>query len=274
MSLYRNNVGTTRYQGLELSLRQRLAHGLSYSIAYTRSKLLDDASSVFDASILTGPIANYPVADSFNRALERDYSTGDIPHVFVSSVVWDLPAGAGRARQLHGVLGAIANDWTMTTLVTLQSGVPVAVTQTTNFNAFAGFGVQRPNLVGDPTLPADQRTPSQWFNTAAFAVAPAVHDRLGVAEPGPRTVVSGRRLRAHSPRACSCRRVDRGPRRGLQSAEHAEPRRPERRAGGRELRDDHDGARPARRATGAEAPVLDRRVILGGEPSLSVRTLF
>jgi len=40
---------------------------------------MDDASSVFDASILTGPIANYPVADSFNRTLERDYSTGDIP---------------------------------------------------------------------------------------------------------------------------------------------------------------------------------------------------
>ena len=133
---------------------------------------MDDASSVFDASILTGPIANYPVADSFNRALERDYSTGDIPHVFVSSVVWDLPAGAGRARQLHGVLGAIANDWTMASLVTLESGVPVAVTQTTNYNAFAGFGVQRPNLVGDPTLPADQRTPAHWFNTAAFAAAP------------------------------------------------------------------------------------------------------
>jgi hypothetical protein len=139
---------------------------------YTRSKLVDDASSVFDASILTGPIANYPVADSFNRARERDYSTGDIPHVFVSSVVWDLPAGAGRARQLHGVLGALVNDWTVASLITLQSGLPVAVTQTTNFNAFGGFGVQRPNLVGDPTLPADERTPSQWFNTAAFAVAP------------------------------------------------------------------------------------------------------
>src|SRR4029453_13432724 len=50
--------------------------------------------------------------------------------------------------------------------------VPIAGTQTTNFNAFAGFGVQRPNLVGDPTLPADQRSPAQWFNTAAFAVAP------------------------------------------------------------------------------------------------------
>jgi Carboxypeptidase regulatory-like domain len=172
VSLYRNNVGTTRYQGFGLSLRQRLAHGLSYSVAYTRSKLMDDASSVFDASILTGPIANYPVADSFNRALERDYSTGDMPHVFVSSLVWDLPAGTGRRRQLSGVLGALANDWTVTTLVTLQSGMPVAVTQTTNNNAAFGFGVQRPNLVDDPTLPAAQRTPSRWFNTAAFTAAP------------------------------------------------------------------------------------------------------
>ena len=172
VSLYRNNVGTTRYDGLELSVRQRLSRGLQYSVAYTRSKLVDDASSVFDASILTGPVANYPVADSFNRALERDYSTGDIPHVFVSSAIWDLPFGPGRAHDPGGVLGALARDWMVVGLVTLQSGVPVAVTQTTNFNAFAGFGTQRPNLVGDPTLPADQRTAAHWFNTAAFAIAP------------------------------------------------------------------------------------------------------
>jgi hypothetical protein len=172
VSLYRNNVGTTRYDGLELSVRQRLSRGLQYSVAYTRSKLVDDASSVFDASILTGPVANYPVADSFNRALERDYSTGDIPHVFVSSAIWDLPVGPGRAHDPGGVLGAVARDWMVVGLVTLQSGVPVAVTQTTNFNAFAGFGTQRPNLAGDPTLPADQRTDAHWFNTAAFGIAP------------------------------------------------------------------------------------------------------
>jgi len=146
VSLYRNNVGTTRYQGLELSVRQRLARGLMYSVAYTRSTLLDDASSVFDASILTGPIANDPVADSFNRQLERDYSTGDVPHVFVSSVVWDLPMGAGRVHELRGVMGAIFNDWSATSLITLQSGVPIPVTQTTNFNAFAStiFSTSRP----------------------------------------------------------------------------------------------------------------------------------
>jgi len=90
----------------------------------------------------------------------------------VSSVVWDAPAGAGRAHQLSGWRGALANDWTLSTVVTMQSGVPIAITQTTNRNAFAGYGTQRPNLVGDPTLPADERTTAKWFNTAAFTDAP------------------------------------------------------------------------------------------------------
>jgi len=54
----------------------------------------------------------------------------------------------------------------------LQSGLPLAVTQVTNFNAFAGFGTQRPNLIGDPELPADQRSVTRWFNTDAFQIAP------------------------------------------------------------------------------------------------------
>ncbi len=173
VSLYRNNVGTTIYHGAYAKLEQRVSRGLSYLVSYTRSTLRDDASSVFDASILTGPVANFPVADSFNRRLERDYSTGDIPHVFVTSAVWDLPFGGGRAAAPSGVLGALVSDWTVSAVLTLQSGMPLAVTQTTNNNAFAGFGTQRPNLVGDPALPADERSVSQWFNTSAFASAPA-----------------------------------------------------------------------------------------------------
>ena len=165
VSLYRNNVGTTFYQGVTARVEQRLSHGLTYSVAYTRSVLKDDASSVFDASILTGPIANFQAADTFNRALERDYSTGDIPHVFVASAVWTF------------------HNWTLAGVVTMQSGVPVAVTQATNFNAFAGFGIQRPNLVGDPELPAEQRTPDHWFNTSAFAIAPVF--TLGSASRNP-----------------------------------------------------------------------------------------
>jgi len=156
VSLYRNNVGTTTYHGAYLKLEQRLSRGLSYLVSYTRSKLVDDASSVFDASILTGPVANSPVADSFNRRLERDYSTGDIPHVFVASGVWEAPSG-----------------FTLTGILTLQSGIPLAIAQTTNNNAFAGFGTQRPNFGGNPELAGDQRSVSRWFNTSAFTAAPA-----------------------------------------------------------------------------------------------------
>jgi len=68
------------------------------------------------------------------------------------------------------VLGALAKDWSIATVMTFQSGVPLAVTQS-NQLGYAGFTTQRPNLVGDPTLPADQRSPAHWFNTSAFATA-------------------------------------------------------------------------------------------------------
>jgi hypothetical protein len=170
VSFYRNNIGTTNYQGVAFSIRQRLSRGLTYSAAYTRSKLTDIASSVFDASVLTGPLTNAAVADSHNLERDRDYSTGDIPHYFAASVVWELPAGRGRANHPSGLIGALANDWSIASVMTLQSGVPIAVTQA-NSLGYAGFTTQRPNLVGDPTLPDDERTPAHWFNTAAFATA-------------------------------------------------------------------------------------------------------
>jgi len=169
---YRNNVGSTVYHGFEAKLEQRLTGGLSYLVSYTHSKLIDTASSVFDASVLTGPVANFPVADSFNLRRERDSSTGDIPNVFVASYTWEIPVGRGHSFNPTGVWGVLTNGWQVTGIVLLQSGMPVAVTQTTNFNAFAGFGVQRPNVVASPNLPSDQRGPTHWFNTSAFQVAP------------------------------------------------------------------------------------------------------
>ena len=173
VSLYRNNVGSTIYHGLYTKLEQRFMRGLSYLVSYTRSQLMDDASSVFDASILTGPVAAVPVADSFNRRLERDLSSGDVPHVLVASATWEIPSGGARRGGVGGVIGAFVDGWMLSGVLTLQSGMPLAVTQLTNHNAFAGFGTQRPNLVSDPTLSAGERSVNRWFNTSAFSPAPA-----------------------------------------------------------------------------------------------------
>jgi hypothetical protein len=170
VTLFRNNVGNTDYNAFQAKLEKRVSHGFWVMVSYTRSKLIDDASSVFDASILTGPIANFPVADSYNRRLEQDVSNGDIPNAFAASWTYELPFGKGHALHPSSVVGAIVSGWQVSGIVTIQSGLPLAVTQGTNNLSYAGFGTQRPNCSGNTALPGDQRTLSKWFNTSAITV--------------------------------------------------------------------------------------------------------
>lgn len=183
VSAFRNNTGKTNYNAGEVKVEKRTSHGLTAMFSYTHSKLMDDASSVFDSSILTGPVANFPVADSFNPSLERDASLGDMPNVTVGSVVYALPMGRGHRVASSGIALWFLGGWNVNGLVTLQSGMPFAITQVTNFNAFAGFGTQRPMINGNGNLPADQRTVGRYINTNAFSITPQF--KLGNASRNP-----------------------------------------------------------------------------------------
>ena len=136
-------------------------------------------------------MANFQAADSFNKRLEKDVSTGNVPHILASGFVYELPFGKGRARSLIGWKDLLAGGWQFAGIVRMQSGSPVAVTQATNLNAFAGFGIQRPNRIADPTLSSGQRTTGRYFDTAAFTQAPQFtigsSSRNPVVGPGYRT---------------------------------------------------------------------------------------
>jgi hypothetical protein len=183
VSAFRNNTGRTNYNAAEFKLEKRTSYGLTASLSYTHSKIMDDASSVFDSSILTGPVANYPVADSFNPSLERDVSLGDMPNITVGSAIYAIPLGRGHQYASSGVLSWLLGGWNVDGLVTLQSGMPFAITQATNFNAFAGFGTQRPTIQGPANLPSGKRTVGHFINTDAFSVTPQF--KLGNASRDP-----------------------------------------------------------------------------------------
>ncbi len=128
-----------------------------------------------------------------------------------------------------------------------QSGMPVTVTQATNNNSFAGFVLQRPNLVGNPQLYGDARSPLPYFNTAAFATAPTFtlgnSSRNPVRGPAYRDldfalVKLTQLLRAQLPRA---------PRRALQPHQHPRLRPAQRQLRRRRLRHHHHHHRRAAR---------------------------
>ncbi len=178
IATYRQNTGQTNYNAVEASVEERLRRGIAFTFAFTHSRLIDDASAVFSSTVLSSPnTSSLIAADTYRPYVERDVSSGDLPNVLAGSLVYELPAGRDHRLGNSAFGNALLGGWSVNTITTAQSGMPVPITQGTNFNAFAGFAIQRPNLVGRPNLlpnggPTGARGPARFFNTAAFATAP------------------------------------------------------------------------------------------------------
>jgi hypothetical protein len=184
VAAYRKNTGQSNYNGIEAYVEQRVAAGLSFQFAFTHSKLIDDASSVFSTTVLSSPNSSSLIAaDTYNPRLERDSSSGDMPNVLTLSGTYVLPIGKGHRFGAKGLGRVWLSGWSLNGLLLAQSGMPVTVTQATNTNSFAGFVLQRPNVSGPPNLPASRRSPGEFFNTEAFSTAPQF--TLGTASRNP-----------------------------------------------------------------------------------------
>ena len=173
VATYRHNAGTSNYNALEARVEQRLNRGIYFLFAYTHSKLIDDASSVFSSTVLSSPnTSSLVAADTFRPSLERDSSSGDMPNVESIALIYDLPAGKKHSLAPSGLASGLLGGFSINAIAIAQSGMPVTVTQATNNNAFAGIALQRPNLIRNPKLYGDARSPLRFFDTAAFTTAP------------------------------------------------------------------------------------------------------
>ena len=79
------NSGISMYNGLQISAQRRLATGLQFDIAYTYSKLRDNASSLTDI-----------IPNAYSDQGYYGISDLDRTHVLIVSYIYELPFGRGR----------------------------------------------------------------------------------------------------------------------------------------------------------------------------------
>jgi hypothetical protein len=115
------------------------------------------------------------VQDDSNFRAERGLSTFDTRHQFRSFFVWELPFGERKRWAKKGWSASVFRNFSLNGNLTLTTGTPYTARLLGAASNNSGTGnnfSERPDAVGDPNLPRDQRTPLHYFDTTAF-VQPA-----------------------------------------------------------------------------------------------------
>ena len=192
-----NSIGAARYDSLQVKAETKSArHGLYALIGYTYSRNFDTGLT---DGLGTNPGAFYYPLPGTKR-LDWGLSQLNLNDSFTASILYDLPFGKGKryGSNWSGVANTIFGHWQVNVIERATTGFPLFVVDSANEAgvdfSYNGDTFQRPNEVGNPntgTCPNGFRvhTIECWFNTSAFAKAPA--GELGTA---PRAPVYGPRF--------------------------------------------------------------------------------
>jgi len=173
------SVGNSSYHALQVDLRRRFSHGFSVRGVYTLSKALDDGDSLNQTTAGNAPGL---VSNPYNLAADKGLATYDARNVGVVNVLYDLPFGRGQmfARDAEGWRDKLVSGWTVSSIVTAQSGFPF--TPQLSYNPSNNGDTRnpvRPFLNPDFKGPVILGNPTQWFNPAAFIAPPSASGFFG-----------------------------------------------------------------------------------------------
>jgi hypothetical protein len=168
-----DGIANSNYNSLQILVEKRALAGLQFQAAYTYSKSIDDASSFEN------------ILNPLNYRLSRSLSRFDTRQRFVTSFTWDVPRITERR-----MAGRIVNGWMVNGIVTLQSGLPIPITSSSdlelmNSGDFSFPG--EPNMV-KPLQTLNPRSPQNLaFDPSSFQQP----SELGVIGNSPRSVCCG-----------------------------------------------------------------------------------
>ena len=152
----------SNYNAMQVALKKQSSSGLTLIANYTWSKCLDNNSQT---------IGSVSVTHKLDPNLDYGPCDFDITQRGNLSLVYDIP----RITALHGIVSQVVNDWSLTSIVTLQTGLPISVYSGRD-NAFSGPTTNSGNndfadlVLANTNRPNGANSLVQWFNTSAFRV--------------------------------------------------------------------------------------------------------
>jgi hypothetical protein len=150
---------TSSYSSLQLSLEKRYSYGLSLSNSYTWAHCIDSGSGL---RVNSNP---------FNARADRGNCDTDVRHRYVGTVIYALPF----FRDQRGFLGHVLGGFNVSTVITLQTGLPFDITDSGD-RSLTGAGDDRPDYIGGKVQFVDPRS-------NAFGIQNAYFDGVGGGTP-------------------------------------------------------------------------------------------
>jgi len=166
--------GYSTYHAFQVKLERRFKAGLSMSLAYSRSKLIDINTGNSSAAF-----------DPYNFRSDRALGDYDTPNAFAASVVYEIPF---LRKASNPVLRTVVGGWTATSIVTASNGYPFTPSWSGD-TGNRGSG-SRPDRVCNGSLSDPTRV--RWFDTSCF-VAPTSQGPFSIGNSG-RNILRGPRL--------------------------------------------------------------------------------
>jgi hypothetical protein len=122
------NVGNFSYNSLQVTVEQRLSHGLTFQFNYTWSRNVGDDGSFrsgfpIPAAAISGGTQSYG-----QDRIDRSQTTVNSPHVINWFGVWNLPFGKNHLGGANMWTRALASGWQLSGIYTYASGTPTVIT--------------------------------------------------------------------------------------------------------------------------------------------------
>jgi hypothetical protein len=114
-------IGSSDYQGLAISLRQRMK-GVTWDFNYTNSVSKDDASGLQTS---TG-FGTAFIVNALDQQGSRSVSDFDLTHIVNFNAVWEIPFGKGRrfGNNVNGFVNTLLGGWQLSSIFRYDSGYP------------------------------------------------------------------------------------------------------------------------------------------------------